>query len=102
LAQFQSFTPATLPAGFKLKTDKVGEEEIEYVKIDIGGTGASVPLTAANLSGSWLSQANRSLVINYTDATQTVIDNVVFKESGATVYTLTRTTGTTTETWTRS
>lgn len=101
MAELQSLVPASLPPGTRIKTDTVNGEEIEYVKIDIGGTGASVPLTSQNF-GSWLSVANRSLVITYTDSNKTTIDHVDFKEGGVTQYTLTLAEASTTDTWTRS
>ena len=102
MAEFQSQVAATLPPGTILHTDTVGGKVVEYVKIDIGEAGATLPLTAGNFDGAWLGQTNRSLVITYTDATETTIDHVDFKEGGATIYTLTQTATTDTETWTRT
>lgn len=102
MAEFQSRTVATLPAGTQIKTDTVGGQLVEYVKIDVGEAGASVPLTAANFSTAWLGQDNRSVVTTYTDATKATIDHVDFKEGGVTQYTLTLVETATTDTWTRS
>lgn len=101
MAELQSLVPASLAPGTRIKTDTVNGEEIEYVKIDLGGTGVSVPMTSQNF-GSWLSVANRSLVITYTDSTKATIDHVDFKESGTTIYTLTLVGASTTDTWTRT
>lgn len=101
MAEFQSLVPSSLAPGTQIATDTVNGEEYQWVKIDLGGTGASVPMTSQNF-GSWLSQAGRSLVIAYTDATKTVYDHIDFKDAGVTIYTLTPTFGATTDTWTRS
>lgn len=102
MAEFQSLVPASLPPGTQIHTDTVNGKLVEYVKIDVGEAGASLPLTAANLTGSWLGQSGRSIVVTYTDSTQATISSVAFKEGVTTVYTLTRTADATTETWTRS
>lgn len=103
MAEFQSLVPATLPPGTVVKTDTMADGKIvEYVKLDIGGTGESVPVTADVLAGSWLCEAGRSVVITYTDATKATIQKVDFKDGGITSYTLTQTQAATTDTWTRS
>jgi len=45
---FQSATPATPPAGTIVATDDVGGSQYQKVKIDVGGDGASAPLSNSN------------------------------------------------------
>lgn len=85
MAEFQSLVAATLPPGSRVKTDTIGGELVEHV-----------------YDSGWLNQSGRSIVINYTDATKTVISSVEFQESAVTVFTLTPTFAATSDTWTRS
>lgn len=101
MAEFQGVVPASLPPGTQIATDTVNGQEYQWVKIDLGGAGASVPMTSSNF-GSWLAQSGRSLVITYTDSTKATIDHVDFKSGGVTQYTLTLAETSTTDTWTRS
>lgn len=101
MAKLQSLVPASLAPGTQIATDTVNGQEYQWVKIDVGGAGASVPMTSQNFA-SWLSIAGRSILITYTDATKTVYDHIDYKEGGVTIYTLTPTFGATTDLWTRS
>lgn len=101
MAEFQGLVPASLAPGTRIATDTVSGQEYQWVKVDLGGTGASVPMTSQNF-GSWLSRAGRSVLITYTDSTKTVYDHIDFKEDGVTIYTLTPTFASTTDLWTRS
>ena len=80
-------------------TDVLGSA-VKCLQLKDNGDG-TYSIASADPTGL-VNAAYDSVVINYTDATKTVISTVVFKKGVSTVCTLTQTVASTSETWARS
>ena len=99
---FQSDRPATPPIGTPVAVDGA----FQIVKLDVGGTGASLPLSTTNPMpvklAALVTEPFNAIIVNYTDATKTVITTVIYKMDADIVATVTCTSTTTSDTFTRS